>query len=725
MNSQINQLGPLAIKHLQAENFIAAEKVILQILRINPNEPNALKIYSFILARQNRLPECIEYLKKAKNILKNDPEIVFNLGKAYFDSSLWVESIQQYKFFLTISQADPLILVDIGSAFKNLQDPHSALESFNQALALDQYCLPALINKSALFIDLKKYSESIQVSDLALQVNPLEPAAWNNRSSAFLKLQNYEESLKASTKALEINPNFVAALVNYGIAFVNLKQKKLAIDAFRRALELEPKNIDNIINLSDTYADLKDYQQALLLYENAAKIDPNFNELKGKELYLRSIMCLWDKRYKEIQGSLANQPRISSFTPFPLLSAVDNPSLHKSVALNYCLNQHPENNILGLIPKWKNPKIKIAYFSADFSNHPVSYLTAELYELHDRNQFEIYGFYLGPVNEDSIHARIKASVDHFIVCENLNDLEIAKLSRDLQIDIAIDLGGYTQDARIGIFSYRAAPIQVSYIGYLGTVGAPYMDYLLSDEVITPQSEFYDRFYSEKLARLKSYQANDRQRSISDIKPTKSSMGIQENGLVFCCMNNNYKITPTIFNVWIRILKVVPNSYLLLYADNEYARLNLRTEWLSQGLAEERLIFGKKLALNDHLARLQVADLFLDTFPYNAGATASDALWAGLPVLTMMGESFASRVAASLLTAIGLPELITHTPEEYEALAIELAMDREKLQSIKEKLWANRLTTPLFDSKSFTQNLEEIYLRMYERYQSGLLPAILY
>jgi predicted O-linked N-acetylglucosamine transferase (SPINDLY family) len=300
-----------------------------------------------------------------------------------------------------------------------------------------------------------------------------------------------------------------------------------------------------------------------------------------------------------------------------------------------------------------------------------------------------------------------------------SDQEIAHLARNLEIDIAIDLGGHTSQGRTGIFAHRTAPIQLSYIGYLGTMGAEYYDYLLADKTIIPNGS--EHFYSEKIAYLPSYQVNDRKRTISEKQFTRAELGLSQASIIFCCFNNNYKILPVTFGSWMRILKAVDGSVLFVYADNDWSKTNLINEARVRGIDSSRLVFGERIPYEGYLARYRVCDLFLDTFPYNAGTTASDALWSGLPLITLQGESFASRVAASLLKAIDIPELITTNQEQYEALAIELALNPQKLRSIKHKLINNRLTTPLFDTPLFTKNLEAAYTQMYDRYQAGLKP----
>jgi predicted O-linked N-acetylglucosamine transferase (SPINDLY family) len=393
----------------------------------------------------------------------------------------------------------------------------------------------------------------------------------------------------------------------------------------------------------------------------------------------------------------------------------------RQIAETWCSDMHAYNASLGQIDKQpRHSKIRLGYYSADFHNHATAYLMAELFERHDKEKFELIAFSFGPETKDEMQVRVSQAFDHFINVASLSDIEVALLSRELGVDIAIDLKGVTQDARLGIFSFRAAPVQVSYLGYPGTLGADYIDYLIADKTLIPlQSQQY---YSEKIVYLpNSYQVNDRQRVIAPTQFTKQELGLPQDAFVFCCFNNNFKITPDVFDSWVGILKAVDESVLWLFQDNPTAAMNLQKEAALRGLDPARLVFATRMDLPEHLARHKAADLFLDTLPYNAHTTASDALWAGLPVLTCMGESFASRVAASLLNAIGLPELVTETRADYEALAIKLAKNPAQLKEIKEKLGRNRLTTPLFDTALFTKNIEAAYSQMFERYQADLPP----
>ena len=362
----------------------------------------------------------------------------------------------------------------------------------------------------------------------------------------------------------------------------------------------------------------------------------------------------------------------------------------------------------------------IGYFSPDFRRHPVASLTVELFESHDRSRFEVTAFSYGPDTQDDMRKRLQSAFERFIDVRDRSDQEIALLARRMELDIAVDLGGFTEDCRPGILALRAAPIQIGYLGYPGTLGAPYMDYLIADAIIVPPA--HRRYYAEKILGLRSFQPNPSTRPLAEKLPTREELGLPQTGFVFCCFNTNYKITPAMFRVWMRILDRVQGSVLWLRSDNEIAMANLKREAEARGVAADRLVFAPKLpSMEAHLARYGAADLFLDTFPYGAHTTAGDALWAGLPVLTCAGDAFASRVGASLLNAIEIPELITTTLERYETLAIELAVDVPRLTDMRRRLAGNRHTAAMFDISRYTRDLESVYARVYDRYQAGL-PA---
>jgi predicted O-linked N-acetylglucosamine transferase (SPINDLY family) len=496
-----------------------------------------------------------------------------------------------------------------------------------------------------------------------------------------------------------------------------------AIADCEQALRIMPSFPKAFYNLGLALIDLNQFDKAVTAFDKALNIQPEYEYLFGLRQHTQMKLCAWRDfgvNVTTITHGVHAEQKVSS--PFPMLSLTDDLfTQHKSAKI-WNIDKNPVMQSLGpFLKKARQPKIRLGYYSADFHNHATAYLMAELFERHDKEKFELFAFSFGPDTKDKMQIRVSQAFDHFINVTSLSDIEVALLSRELDIDIAVDLKGVTQDARLGIFSFRAAPIQVSYLGYPGTLGADYIDYLIADKTLIPTQS--QQHYSEKIVYLPdSYQVNDRHRVIASTQFTRQELGLPEDAFVFCCFNNNFKITPDVFDSWVRILKAVDTSVLWLFQDNSIAAMNLHKEAALRGIDPARLIFATRMELPEHLARHKAADLFLDTLPYNAHTTASDALWAGLPVLTCMGESFAGRVAASLLNAIGLPELVTETRTDYEALAIELAKDPAKLKKIKEKLQHNRLTTPLFDTARFTKNIEAAYSQMFERYQADLMPA---
>jgi predicted O-linked N-acetylglucosamine transferase (SPINDLY family) len=545
-----------------------------------------------------------------------------------------------------------------------------------------------------------------------------------NRGIALADLRQHEAALASYDCALALKPNHAGAHNNRGIALKALRQFDAAIASYDRALSIDPNHADAYFNRGDACFDLKQYETALTAYDKALSLDPEYEFLRGASLYLKMQMCDWVNFDEELAQLINKIKRAEKAAPpFPVLAFSNSLSVQR-IAAEVWLKESTPGDMLPKLSKYpRHHKIRIGYFSADFREHPVSRLTAELYEIHDRSRFEIIAFSFGQDTQDNFRKRLEGSFDKFIDVRNKSDREIATLSRKMEIDIAVDLGGLTKDSRTGIFAMRAAPIQVSYIGYLGTMGVDYMDYLIADKTIIPDQHL--DHYSERIVYLPSYQVNDSKRCIPDITFSRQQLGLPETGFVFCCFNNTYKITPATFDGWMRILKKVEGSVLFLYANNERSKSNLRKEAALREVDPERLVFGKPLAEAEYLARYRTADLFLDTLPYNAGTTASDALWVGLPVLSCAGETFASRVGASLLNAVHLPELITSTQEQYEKSAIELATHPKKLSAIRQKLMDTLYATPLFNTDLFTKHLETAYIKIYERYQADLACEHIY
>ncbi len=592
-----------------------------------------------------------------------------------------------------------------------------------QAVAINPTHADAHNNLGNALRDLRRHDDALACYERALQFKAGYADAYNNRGIVLRDLRRYSEALASYDLALKFKPGYAEAHNNRGVVLKDLDRAEEALIDYDHAIRIRPDYAEAHLNRGNALCDLKRFALALASYASALKLKPNHDFLFGTWLHTQMRVCAWHDypvHLNTLNRGIAAGKKVTPL--FSYLALSDSLPLQRQAAQIMVQDRYPTSLALGTIAKYpRHEKIRVGYFSADLHNHATAYLMAELFEKHDRSQFELTAFSFGPGKNDDMRERLAAAFDRFIDARHLSDKEIAQQSRALELDIAVDLKGFTLDSRPGIFAHRAAPIQVSYLGYPGTMGAEYIDYLIADATLITAAEH--PHYTEKIVTLPdSYQVNDAHRPISDRRFTRRALGLPDSGFVFCCFNNNHKITPATFDGWMRILAQVQGSVLWLLEDNDVAAGNLRREAVQRGVSAERLIFAKRMPLAEHLARHRAADLFLDTLPYNAHTTASDALWAGLPVLTCTGASFASRVAASLLTAIQLPELITATQDAYEALAVTLARDSQRLQQISQKLAANRLTAPLFDTERFTRHIENAYTQMVERYQADLPTA---
>ena len=657
-------------------------------IRLIPTSAEAHCNRGIALQSLKRLDAAIASYNQAININPLYAEAHYNLGNALQASRLLDKAIASYDQAIILKPDYAEAYSNRGVAAQSLGNLEMALENFDQAIKLKSNYAEAHFNRGSTLAALRRLVDAVRSFDQAILHKSDYAEAYNNRGSSLTELHEYAAAEHSHKMAVRYKPDYPSAYFNLG-----------------NALQSQNK-----------------FEEAITSYKSALELLPEFEYLPGTIFHTRMKVCDWrgfDSQCSHlIDGIIANKRMASSFT---MLVVSDAPHVHRKAAEIWSADKHPYDASLGDITRRsRKQKIRIGYFSADFRQHPVSILLAGLFESHDKDSFELFAFSSGPDTSDPMRQRVKSAFHHFIDINQLSNKEAALLSRQHQIDIAIDLGGYTSDTRMGIFSYRAAPIQLSYIGYLGTMGAQYYDYLIADRTLIPEDAI--KHYSEKIIYLPCYQVNDSKRQSSDRVFTKEEMNLPDNAFIYCCFNNPIKITPATFDSWMRILTAVPDSVLLLFADYTTAQNNLKNEARARGINPDRIIFGSSLAYSDHLARYRSMDLFLDTLPYNAGATASDALWAGLPVLTCMGESFASRYAASLLNAMESPELITHSQEDYEKLAIELATNPEKLNAIKERLVRNRQTSLLFDTRRFTRHLEAAYNQIHERQLAGLPPA---
>jgi len=612
-----------------------------------------------------------------------------------------------YESILKIDPRQSDVLHLLGVIALQSRDYPMAARLMAKAIAIAPRIATYHSNQGLALKGLGQLDAALTSLDQAIRIQPQYPDALSNRGLVLQELLRPAEAIDSYTLALKQMPGLSSAYYNRGNAYQDLRQLSSAVADYDMAIMLNPDYAQAHFNRGNALRELKRLDEAVASYDHAYRLAPYLPYLQGMRLNTRMMMCDWLNFEADLRELIDGLDRQSS-SSFSVIALTDSLQVQKKAAENWIHAKYPANPVLGPIaPRSPNGKIRIGYFSADFHAHPVMYLMAELFELHDKDQFELIAFSYDTHPEDAMRLRVQKAFDQFIDVQSQTDLQIAELARSLEIDIAVDLGGHTQNSRVGIFAYRTAPVQVSYIGYLGTMGADYYDYLLADETIIPLES--QHHYSEKIAYLPCYQVNDSQRQISDRQFSRSELGLPEEGFVYCCFNNNFKILPATLDSWVRILQAVPGSVLFLYAENKWAQENLQREVRQRGLAPERLVFGQHLTREDYLARYKVADLFLDTFPYNAGTTASDALWAGLPVLTCMGESFASRVAASLLTAMRMPELITTPHFAYETTAIELGMNPVRCAELRLRVSFGIKKSILMDSKNFASQIESFFI----------------
>ena len=649
-------------------------------------------------------------------------EVYSNRGNALQDLKRSEEALASYDKAIALKPDYAEAYNNRGNALQDLKRSEEALASYDKALAIRPDYAEVYSNRGNALQDLKRSEGALASYDKAIALKPDYAEAYNNRGNALQDLKRSEEALASYDKALAIRPDYAEVYSNRGNALQDLKRSEGALASYDKAIALKPDYAEAYNNRGNALKDLKRLEQALASYERAlaATVDDPYAFSGAADCVMK--LCDWDKRTRfaaDVNAHVSGKKSI--VYPFVLLGYSGDPALQLQCARNSIENMFPS-----LPPPfwsgqtWHHDKLRVAYLSADFRSHPVAYLTAELFEQHDRSQFEIIGVSFSVNDRGEMRKRLVAAFDEFHDVRRTSDKEVAKLLYDRQVDIAVDLMRYTLDSRPGIFAHRPAPIQVSYLGFPATMGTQFIDYIIADKVVAPFE--HHQFYTEKIVHLPDcFQVNDSKRKIAENAPTRQKMGLPEHAFVFCCFNAVWKITPAIFDIWMQLLHQVEGSVLWLIWDNEGAERNLRKEAQQRGIDPSRLVFAGRLPFDEYLARDCLADLFLDTLPYNAGTTASDALWVGLPLLTCKGKAFAGRMAASLLHAVGVPELIACNLEEYKALALKLARNPALLAEIKAKLVRNRNIYPLFNTDRFARHIEAAYTTMWETWQHGELP----
>jgi protein O-GlcNAc transferase len=765
-----NDVAPLfdqALALFRGGRLAEAKRIARRILANQPKHAQALHLLGAALSQQGNHTEGLRFIDAAMQIEGQSASIYNSRGNVLVALQRFGEAVASYDKAIALKSDYAEAFCNRGAALQELKRFDEALASYDKAIALKSNSAEAFCNRGLALQELKRFDEALASYDKAIALTPDYAEAFCSRGAALQRLKRFDEALASYDKAIALKSDFADAFCNRGAALQELKCLDEALASYDRAIALKPDvaeafysrgivlqdlnrfdealaSYDKAIALKPNYAeawlgrgnvftDLRRFDEAFAAYDQALNLKPDLKYAEGARLFAKMGVCDWAKIEAEILHFLSavTDPKLVSL-PFTLL-AIPTSSADRLQAAKTFVADRVSFPALWRGEIYSHDRIRIGYFSADFRDHPVAHLAAGLFKHHDKSRFEITAISFGPDDGSDLRSSIKSASENFVDVHRMPDRAVAELIRDREIDVIVDLMGLTQDCRFSVLSRRVAPIQANFLGYPGTMGADFMDYIIADPTIIPKEHF--AFYSEQVVWLpdtylpNAYRPNENkhplshnERHISQRVPTRAECNLPEAAFVFCCFNGSYKITPMIFDLWMRLLRTIPGSVLWLTKPNPTAEANLGKEAELRGVSRERIIFAPKLAeMSDHLARQRHADLFLDTLPYNAHTTASDALWAGLPVLTCLGDTFAGRVAASLLKAIDLPELITHSPEEYEALAIELALNQEKLQSIREKLARNRLTTPLFDTPLYTKHLEAAYEAMYYRYQAGLPP----
>ena len=744
MNPVLSQ----AIAFHQSGNLADAERLYLQLMAAQPKDAAAPHLLGVVRAQQGRNGEALELIGAALKIRPDAPEILSNYANVLKAQGRLPEALDSYDRALSFKPDYIAALAKRGLVLRDMGRLSEALEDTERALALNPNHAEALSNRGVILSDLGRHDDALASYDRALAVARDYPDVWNNRALTLKAMKRLTEALASVERALALHPGFAEAHNNRGIILFDLKRMGEALASYGQALALRPDYTEALNNRAVVLWSLKRFGEALSDCDSALAIRPAFADA----LYNRGNALLemsrpedaldsyeqaldLDRNHPNALSGLANAAMTigdwartaklagrlkqdvlagtSVIQPFVLMGYWDDNELQLRCSQNYVRQTGPvPQPALWKGERYAHDRIRVAYLSADFHQHVTAALTVEMFEHHDRTQFETIAVSFGPDDGSVMRSRLINGFDRFHDARLQTDREVAALLKRWEVDIAVDLGGHTSGARPWVLAHRPAPVQAKYMGYPGTSGSDFIDYIIADRIVVPPDQ--DTFFSEKIAALPDTLWVTDSTSAILPPPSRTEAGLPEMGFVFCCFNHNWKITAPLFDIWMRFLGKVEGSVLWLLQGNEAIRANLRREAEARGIDPMRIIFAGRTTPELHLARQQLADLFLDTLPYNAHTTASDALWVGLPVVTTPGNSFPARVAASILTATGLPELITPDLSAYEALALELASNPERLRAIREKLLQNRRTAPMFDTARFTRNLEAAYRTMLER-----------
>jgi protein O-GlcNAc transferase len=747
--------GNLAIIAAQQGDLATAERLLRQGIRLKPTDPASYNNLGSVLQEQGRLADAVAAHRQAIKLNPNYAEAFLALGNALRQQGNLEEAMAAYRSALAARRDYPEAHNNIGVLLQMQGRLEEAASAYREAARLRPAYAEAVFNLGVVLHQQRDLSAAEAAYRQVISLNPAIAFVHNNLGTVLQQQARLEEALAAYGRAIELQGDYTDALNNAGIVLQELGRAGEAIDLYRRliqrmpayadahnnmgtallaqgralearaafeqALAQRPEFPEAFYNLGNAWRELGDLREAISAYRGALRLRPDYADAFCQLTYHRAQACAWDDYDADQERLLDLVRRGVRVPPFYLLSTPASAADQLRCAEQWIRPITPPREAQFDHRRDATDKpIRLGYLSADFHQHATAQLMAELLERHDRGRFEVIGFSYGSDDGSPMRARLGRAFDRFVDISAMPHREAARLIHADEVDILIDLKGYTHQARPAISAHRPAPVQVSYLGYPATMGADFIDYIIVDRFVAPTSE--QDFFSERLVHLPDcYQVNDSTREIASTPSSRADFGLPADALVLCSFNNSYKISPAVFDVWMRLLAATPGSVLWLLRTNELVEGNLRSEAARRGVEAERLIFAPVVALGEHLARHRHADLFLDTVPCNAHTTASDALWAGLPVLTCSGNTFAGRVAGSLLRAIGLPELITESLDEYERTALNLTRDPQRLTALRQKLEKNRDASALFNLPRYTRNIEAAYARMWQTWLSGKVP----
>ncbi len=716
MTDHVTRMMEVALRHHREGNLDLARLGYFQVLAIAPRDLQAVHNLGLVALHQGRAEEAAVRFREALAIHPDFVEAHLNLGKALFDLGRLDEATRHFQRANVLDPDCATALFNLASVHRRHGRTEAAIACLRRAVSVAPDDAGAHQSLGDLLHAEGRLDEAVEAYRGALPSAP-DPADLEARIAGIRFGQGrLTEALVAYQRTLAVRPDAVDLIVNLGNVLLAMGAADKAVVCCLKAVSLAPDSVAAHLHLGRALLARRDFGAAAtaLARANALAPETGLSELT----HARRQICDWSGFADEeelLSGAVARgNPEIS---PFVMLSSTSSPA-----TLLQCARQWRKLSLAARpVPRPGGGRIRLGYLSSDFHTHPVAHLAVELLERHDRVRFEVFGYSYGPDDGSQIRQRIARAVDHFRDIRTLSHEQAARLIGDDGIDILVDLKGYTGITRCEILALRPAPVQVNFLGFPGTLGNGLADYVIADPVVVPMAD--QPFFSERIVHLPHcYQPNDSRRPIDERTPTRQEAGLPEQGFVFCCFNSGYKIIPPLFDVWMRLLAAVPGSVLWLFEGNPEMTGNLRREASARGVAPERLVFAPKVPMPQHLARQRLADLFLDTLPYNAHTTGSDALWAGLPMITCLGESFPGRVGASLLRAAGLDELVTRSLAEYEALALALARSPERLAGLRRRLEDGRGNAPLWDTAGYARHIEAAYVRMAEACRAGEAPV---